>query len=645
MFVIVLGSFNLRGGGGYVDNNKSRNNNNLLSVVSSFDIDNQYGDDDILNSIMSDMLSGEEGGGGGDDDNSRLKECHWEEDAECTSCTIVVAPSTIHGGGLGVFTLVELKSDETVMKEGDMVIPIPKLPFFKNDPFNHYSWSGNLYRGIISSFAPGLQSLANSHTGLLNMHLNESATKVFNNQVDSSPYHHLISRILQDVPRVVAGSELFTKRETFKDVPLIEDYQDAEALVMNFHDKIVSYQQARQQQNQQRGRISYNDYLYQQYDESWQIEAWDIVEETISLWEGRPGLDQVLPRYHDLQTTRQLGIRSLYESQTIRSVPELMDGSSRCLDGIRPGISKIHGMGAIASRSFSNGTVITGSPLIHTQFHHWNMNNHFWNSTAKSYQCTNHTVFISGEKLRKDDRYALIVNYCFAHNQSTIMLCPYGSGISYLNHSPKPNVALRWAPHGQILQNDKYFNMTPAELAQLKSPGLAIDYVAIRDIEENEELTIDYGRNWERANRNFQKDSKNFKPSSVEAYNSIDLLLTEEEQLNSPYPYDISLMCHPNVLKGTLPMTSDTDVWNDVRLNTIMECHVMERKTKVRSGVTNILYAVRVLYKGNWIGRNGIPRMYLRWFTSFTSSSFRYPMQLPDYMLPDAWKDIDSLPP
>jgi hypothetical protein len=187
--------------------------------------------------------------------------------------------------------------------------------------------------------------------------------------------------------------------------------------------------------------------------------------------------------------------------------------------------------------------------------------------------------------------------------------------------------------------------MTPVELSQLDSPGLAIDYVAIRDIEENEELTIGYGKLWETAHINFQKDSKNFKPSSVDAYNSIDVLLTEEEQLNSPYPYDIALMCHPDVMKGSLPMTSDTDVWKDVKLNTIMECHVIERKTKVNSDGTHILYAVRVLHNGgNWIGRNGIPRMYLRWFTSFTTSSFRYPMQLPDHMLPDSWKDIDSLP-
>lgn len=48
----------------------------------------------------------------------------------------------------------------------------------------------------------------------------------------------------------------------------------------------------------------------------------------------------------------------------------------------------------------------------------------------------------------KDDPFTfqLILNYCFGHEQSTLLLCPYGLFTSFINHSSEnPNARIQWS--------------------------------------------------------------------------------------------------------------------------------------------------------------------------------------------------------
>ena len=542
------------------------------------------------------------------------EECTWDEKSECSSCKLVVAPSTIPGAGLGIFTLVELQPNELV-GYGDLVIPIPPLPLTENNAWEDYSWNGRIYFGELNAFTPGLQSLTNSHMGLVNIHQVRPATKVFENTVDSTPYHDLQTIVDSDVQSIPAGGELFTVygdhwfegRERFTGLATSEDYLQAEQLTKDF-DKLAK----------------------KRYEEHpWQFELWEMVGDVVALWKKRSGLLSVLPQYFDVQQVLQLGIRSLYEYQGTRDLGELMGNSARCVDGIRPGSSEIHHLGAFATRSFSKGAIVIGSPMLHSIKHHWNARAQVYDSFTKSYKAVNSTG---------DDDYALLVNYCWSHEESSILLCPYGIGVSYINHSDEPNMKIQWAPDGQLSQSNEWFKKTPAELSKTKKAGLSFDYVALREIQEGEELTLDYGKAWKAALREYQQRLET--TAAVDSYNDENLLKTEAEQVASPYPSDIELKCHPNVMNNELPMDLMEDIWMQVNQSDLLECHIMERQfAQISDGSTHLLYAVRVWYQGTWRGRAGIARAYLKWFVKEQRSSFRFPMQIPNDMVPRAWKD------
>lgn len=305
--------------------------------------------------------------------------------------------------------------------------------------------------------------------------------------------------------------------------------------------------------------------------------------------------------------------------------------------------------------------------------HYWNARSHVWNASALSYQIVhthNEAAPIGHDDFNNTtysslQRHALLINYCFsAHDLPSLLLCPYGMGANYINHGRKPNVALQWAPHGHLGQNDTYFELTPEQLSEVSAPGLAMDYVAIRDIQEGEEILLNYGRSWRVAHREFFKAERdlNFLTTDLDLFNDIKFgsnplpstapLRTEAEQLTHPYPSDIELSCHPDVMKGQLQVTSTVDSWTNVTSRTMLSCSIMEsattaikiddtgnspRKQRTMGDVT--LYAARVLYQGSWIGRNRIPRMYFKWFARNPPRVFRFPMQMPARMVPDAWRD------
>ena len=84
------------------------------------------------------------------------------------------------------------------------------------------------------------------------------------------------------------------------------------------------------------------------------------------------------------------------------------------------------------------------------------------------------------------------------------------------------------------------------ELEEVKGSKLAMELVAIRDINANEEIFLDYGDEWEKA---WQEHVRNWKPqegaeqyiSSYEMDKRPEPLRTEFEQMKNPYPSNLSL--------------------------------------------------------------------------------------------------------
>lgn len=142
-----------------------------------------------------------------------------------------------------------------------------------------------------------------------------------------------------------------------------------------------------------------------------------------------------------------------------------------CLENLKPGPSSIAsaGQGAIAQNVIEKGEIVVPVPLLQ---------------------------IIDRELLRlPEDKYQLLLNYCFGHEQSSLLLCPLTNAL-LINHCSSrrqqcgrggPNAVVQWSSGWEPKQNE-WSNMTLAEIGQLPGRGLALEVVATRRIEPGEEV-------------------------------------------------------------------------------------------------------------------------------------------------------------
>lgn len=151
------------------------------------------------------------------------------------------------------------------------------------------------------------------------------------------------------------------------------------------------------------------------------------------------------------------------------------------------------GRGAIANRHLAKDDLIVPVPFLHL--------------LDRSLFETN------GSTLNPNDE--LLLNYCFGHSESTMILCPVTNAVMVNHCSGRngkfpcpggngPNAHYRWASNSEWDPKTKHtLNMTLDELAafdyQKQHRMLSMEIIASRDIEGGEEIFIDYGEKWEEA--------------------------------------------------------------------------------------------------------------------------------------------------
>jgi hypothetical protein len=241
-----------------------------------------------------------------------------------------------------------------------------------------------------------------------------------------------------------------------------------------------------------------------------------------------------------------------------------------------------------------------------------------------------------------------MLNYCYQHPQSTVLFCPYGSGINYINHHrERANVRIQWAQNFTVGHNQSMLDGPLADLLATPKPKLSFDYVATKDVKEGEELFLDYGDEWIAA---WEMHVATWKPlpnaasySSARSMNAEfpdSILRTEEEQAADPYPPNLELRCH----KGLFNAAGKTDfTWhiNDVGL----PCRVLFRDVYK----DRVLYTVELEFAhGQKVTRSqraDVPRQSLAFVDvpgttdMHQPNAFRHPVGIPDDMYPEHWKD------
>ena len=538
----------------------------------------------------------------------------------------------------------------------------------REHPFFDYVWDGigpvtlespSVHPGSVLLVVFGLDAAINCHLGLVNTY---STTTVYDNfHADLlhrsrdpgagafAPYMSASTRVANPIP---SGGELFKhygddwfvlRSQEFGLLPLSHDYGIADTLIRKYHSLFPEVQD-----------VSSFEKIH--------TDVWDLMANFP--YESR--VTNALPKnYDDVLAAIRFGIWEPYVAEARRTINDLLQ-TGRCLDNISHGPSTLKqaGRGGFSTTALGTGSLITGSPLLHIK------NDKLFQMLENVYKKFE-IVGNSNDPTKKPIRtFQTSLNYCWKHPQSTMLLCPYGAGVNFINHNQTlANVKIQWAPHGHIGHDSNFLELSLSDAFKSNKAHLAFDWVALRDIQEGEELFLDYGDSWERAWQEhvtaFQENAKreSSSPTSpgryISAYtlnreiDNFDIRTTTEQQ-SEPYPWNVELRCNSQAVELAWLETESSEecVWDTIEIG--LPCQVLERRKTVLGDfvydvtVTNtdgLARGENVFFGTSSTIVSGIPRSGLKFFDKpYTTDlhlpkTFRQPAEIPDELFPAAWKN------
>jgi SET domain len=395
--------------------------------------------------------------------------------------------------------------------------------------------------------------------------------------------------------------------------------------------------------------------------------AWEMLRNLVALDEPELVLKALPNTLSDAPHAIQLGTAkfSLVGHSDARSLDWLAT-NGRCIDNIKPGKSEIPqaGHGAFATRRIQKGQVVAPIPVAQGLRKHMELYN-----VANPNNPDGRFVLVGKQ---------LIINYCFGHADSSLLLFPYGPVVNYLNHnSTSYNAELKWSD--LPTHRSDLLEKSPNEITRIDELGLVLELVATRDIEAGEEVLIDYGSKWESA---WNDHVAHWKPPTSKLAASYvqaatlngrhEWLRTRAELVLRPYPDNVQTICfvaglvNDNESQGMAGATTWVDIGERLLSHTksAIPCQVWERVIgeglKEEKHVTmqdlwamdssesdaKVTYNVKVYRKDSNFFMKGLPRRAIKFFDKqytsdqFLTNGFRHEMHLPDHLVSAAWKDL-----
>ncbi len=552
-------------------------------------------------------------------------------------CTLYLAPSTIPNAGLGVFTSIPLPSGTLLPGGGDAVIPITDIDYHNDASaekedyhwlLSEYVWSSRSMSEEMeweaektSGFSWGYGSLPNCHLWMLNVEFSPCEFDTVGVTPANSPgagaftgHYNRLAKATEDIRAggelfVDYGAAYFTTREDYMGlIPGEEDFEDGEEF-MERVDELFESLSSDNVTDEGNGHDEAQQTLYLQQVQS---DIWNMILH--SPYKSRP-LAALPKTYKAAIRAIDVGITQTEEELAIHSI-EYLQENGKCTDHIQPKNSTIQhaGRGAFATRFLPEGTVVSSAPLLHI---------------PDRDILTMYDDSEDGETRVKSKPIGqqLLLNYCWGHPSSSLLLCPYSHGTPYINHDGLfPNVKIQWAENDERYHNSSWLNEPVSFFDSVWTPKLMLEYVALRDIQEGEEVLVDYGTEWEEA-----------WDEHVKAWNPV-------EEYISPYELnknvDIPLKTHEE----------DASIYsNFVRLHTDekngeREIHRIRARRLDQNG---FVYDLEVIGSGNQVKRlKDVPRSQIHFFHKpyksdmFREGSFRHEMIIPDEIFPNAWRNL-----
>ena len=332
-----------------------------------------------------------------------------------------------------------------------------------------------------------------------------------------------------------------------------------------------------------------------------------------------------------------------------------------CVENLIPGKSQITdaGRGAFAQFALSKDEIIVPVPLL---------------------QIMNRDVLIMTDESQEVVGTQLLLNYCFGHSKSSLLLCPLTNAI-LINHcsSRKPNPACKRGPNAKVqwasawdATYPRWTELTLEELAMKGSRGLSMEIVALRDIEAGEEVFIDYGEDWEKA---WEKHVASWAPPyRSEGYmTAVEANANPDRALRDFVSHDLrNVTRHPNLYTrcsfnnsflGTSASEEISDWWKELSDEELLQTYAADGSIYSRAYENHKddshwtcyviapdgdnTYTVRIVY--NWanapIFLTEYPLDSIHFFHKRYASdqhleqAFRSHIGIPDDMMPRQWKN------
>ncbi len=354
-----------------------------------------------------------------------------------------------------------------------------------------------------------------------------------------------------------------------------------------------------------------------------------------------------LPKnWEETEQVMQMGLINLRKQQSTRSL-EWFQEHGICGDNLREGISEIPqaGRGAFATRFLKRDTIVAPLPLIHVP-------------NRKQLQMFQPVTDEKVINKAKPVGQQLLINYCFGHRDSTMVMCPYGLLTGLINHARTPNVKLRWSNPKRSTHSPEWLNKSVEELAEQKFSVLSMELVALRDIEPDEEVVMYYGEEWEAAWKAHvaswtpgEGASSHVSSSELNESNETTILRTVFQQFTDPYPDTVHIRF--DVTFSTGKWKED---WEDEWKNgTLMQLALKRDADLTTCDVLSISHDDdgNTFYKTiYWDDESethemvqGVPREAFVFRDNpyaadyLQHNVFRHDIRIPDELFPDSWKN------
>jgi hypothetical protein len=359
-------------------------------------------------------------------------------------------------------------------------------------------------------------------------------------------------------------------------------------------------------------------------------------------------------------------ITAVRKRETTQTV-EWLRTHGTCGDHLAPGpsVAPQAGLGAFATRTLPAGIVVAQMPLVHITDR----------NKLAMYPMINHTDYGEDGKLLRwyftPDRNQtknndqLMINYCFGHRTSTLLLCPYGPMTSYINHAPThsddpatltANVKIQWGHPDRGNHMPSLLNQSIEELESSKKSKLAFEVVSLREIRAGEEVLLDYGEEWSLAWEHHvsqwkpREDTLNY-TSAYEFNHPTDeqrnvSLRTVFQQIDDPYPDNVEFFFNGFYFaEAQWREARRTGAIKDWGTGTLFAVEIL--RSKLDEEFNETVYHVAIMdYAGQTQLVGPVPRQAIFFRNKpYTTDMlqpfvFRHDMRIPDDMFPLPWRNL-----